>query len=554
MGAFLPKVGPARQPFSLISKLFALLAGTSSANLAAMSTKTPQSPTPPSSPAPEATDLVAQRRAKLDAYVERGGSRYPNNFQPTSTTTQLAATYAQHDQATLEATPSPEFKLAGRLMTIRAFGKLIFATLQDGHGRLQIALSLDHSGAEVFGLFNDCVDMGDIVGVEGVMSRTNKGELTLRVHKFTLLSKAMQPMPDKWHGLADVEQRYRQRYVDLMVSPEVRTTFLTRSKTVSAIRRFLDEEGFLEVETPVLQHQAGGALARPFKTHHNALDMPLNMRIAPELFLKRLLVGGFEKVYELSRNFRNEGISTKHNPEFTMLEWYVAFGTRESMTDLMEAMLRHVVTTVCGGHAIPYGEHTVDFAPRFARYTMREALQKFANFTEADLEHIDGLRKALVREGGTPLPKDDEKNQISYGEAFQYCFEELVEHQLIQPTFISDHPIETSPLTRQHPDRPGWTQRAELYIVGREHGEFYSELNDPDDQRARFVRQLEQAKKGNAEAMPFDHDFLHALELGMPPAGGIGLGIDRLAMLLANQPSIRDVILFPLLRPEANQA
>lgn len=491
-------------------------------------------------------DLTAQRQQKLEEYTRRGGQAYPNDFAPNATTAQLAAEYEQHTQAQLAENPTPEYKLAGRLLTIRAFGKLIFAHLQDAAGKLQISLSVDASGAEVFGLFNDCIDMGDIVGVEGTMGRTNRGELTLHVHRFTLLTKALQPLPDKWHGLADVEQRYRQRYLDLIVSPEVRTTFTIRSKMVSAIRRYLDEEGFLEVETPVLQHQAGGANARPFKTHHNALDIPLNLRIAPELFLKRLLVGGYEKVYELSRNFRNEGISTKHNPEFTMLEWYVAYGTRETSMQLMEDMLRHVVTQVCGTQHLTHGEDVIDFAKPFTRLTMRDALLTLAGFTETDLEHIDPLAKAAKAKGvevPSPLP--------SYGEVFQLCFEELVEKQLIQPTFILDYPIETSPLTRQHPNRPGWTQRAELYIAGREHGEFYSELNDPADQRQRFERQLEQAKKGNAEAMPFDHDFVHALEVGMPPAGGIGLGIDRLAMLLANQPSIRDVILFPLLRQKA---
>lgn len=506
-----------------------------------MSTQHPTSPTLPA----DSADLITQRRNKQAEYIRRGGTPYPNDFQPNATAAALAAQYASHTQEQLLATPTPEYKLAGRLMLLRAFGKLIFARLQDDTGQIQISLSVDHSGAEVFALFNDCADMGDLIGVTGPLTRTNKGELTLQVHSFSLLAKGLQPLPDKWHGLADVEQRYRQRYLDLIVNPEVRTVFTTRSKTISAIRRFLDDEGFLEVETPVLQLQAGGALARPFHTHHNALDLPLNMRIAPELFLKRLLVGGYNKVYELSRNFRNEGISTKHNPEFTMLEWYVAYGTRESGMQLMENMLRHVVTTVLNTSSITYGEHTIDFAKPFTRLTMKDALLTLAGFTESELEHIDSLAKAAKAKGvevPNPLP--------SYGELFQFCFEELVEKQLIQPTYIMDYPIETSPLVRQIPGRPGWTQRAELYIAGREHGEFYSELNDPDDQRARFERQVENAKKGNQEAMPFDHDFLNALETGMPPAGGIGLGIDRLAMLLTNQPSIRDVILFPLLRPK----
>ncbi len=499
--------------------------------------------------APEISDLRAQREFKLNEYVRRGGEAYPNGFSPNATTVQLAETYADaqtYSQQALLDTPTPVFKLAGRVMLLRAFGKLIFARVQDGAGQLQISLSVDASSAEVFGLFNDCIDMGDIIGVEGPISRTNKGELTLSVQKFTLLTKGLQPLPDKYHGMADVEARYRQRYLDLITSPETRHVFEVRSRAISAIRRFLDDRGFLEVETPVLQVQAGGASARPFKTHHNALDLELNMRIAPELFLKRLLVGGFERVYELSRNFRNEGISVKHNPEFTMLEFYSAYGTREDAMQLMEEMLRHTVQKVCGSHAIPYGDHVIDFAPEFTKMTMRDALLNLAGFTEADLAHVDELATAAKAKGvdvPKPLP--------SYGELFQLCFEELVEKQLIQPTYIMDYPIETSPLVRQIPGRLGWTQRAELYIAGREHGEFYSELNDPIDQRSRFERQVEQAKKGNAEAMPFDHDFLNALEVGMPPALGVGLGIDRLAMLLTNQPSIRDVLLFPLMKPKA---
>ncbi|PZP38803.1 MAG: lysine--tRNA ligase [Pseudomonas fluorescens] len=508
-----------------------------------------KTPAEATSGAPEISDLRAQREFKLSEYLRRGGESYPNGFKPNATTAQLSVQYADaqtHSQQALHDNPTPVFKLAGRLMLFRTFGKLIFARIQDAAGQLQVSVSIDASGAEVFGLFNDCLDIGDIIGVEGPLSRTNKGELTLQVQKFELLTKGLLPLPDKYHGMADVEQRYRQRYLDLITSPEVRHTFVTRSRAITAIRRFLDDNGFLEVETPVLQHQAGGASARPFSTHHNALDIPLNLRIAPELFLKRMLVGGFERVYELSRNFRNEGISIKHNPEFTMLEFYCAYGTREDAMSMMEDMLRHTVQAVSGNHAVPYGEHVIDFAPAFQRYTMRDALKTFAGFTDADLEHVDSL-EAAAKAKGVPTPSP----VPSYGELFQLCFEELVEKQLIQPTYIMDYPIETSPLVRQIPGRPGWTQRAELYIAGREHGEFYSELNDPIDQRSRFERQVEQAKKGNAEAMPFDHDFLQALETGMPPAFGVGLGIDRLAMLLSNAPSIRDVILFPLLRPKA---
>ncbi len=496
------------------------------------------------------SDLRAQREFKFAEYLKRGGTSYPNDFKPTATAAELSTLYADttlYSQQALIDTPTPTYSLAGRLMLLRSFGKLIFARIQDASGQFQITVSLDASGPEVFALFNDCTDIGDILGVTGHISRTNKGELSLHVESFAILTKGLQPLPDKYHGIADIEARYRQRYLDLIMNPDVRATFTARSRAITAIRGFLDSHGYLEVETPVLQHQAGGASARPFSTHHNALDIPLNLRIAPELFLKRLLVGGFERVYELSRNFRNEGISIKHNPEFTMLEFYCAYGTREDAMTFMEDMLRHTVQTVCGTTKITYAEGEIDFAPAFTRMTMRDALLTKAGFTEADLEHVDSLATA-AKAKGVPVPTP----MVPYGELFQLCFEELVEKQLIQPTYIMDYPIETSPLVRQIPGRPGWTQRAELYIAGREHGEFYSELNDPIDQRSRFMAQIEKAKAGNAEAMPFDHDFLHALETGMPPAFGVGLGIDRLAMLLTNQPSIRDVLLFPLLRPKAD--
>lgn len=544
-----------------------------------MNTQKPAAAAAPAPPVADISDLRAQREHKRALYIERGGENYPNSFKPTVSTAELAAKYADaeiHTQAALHDNPTGTYAIAGRLMLFRSFGKLIFARIQDASGQMQITVSMDFSGPVVFNLFNDVTDIGDILGVTGIMSRTNKGELSLHVQSFVLLSKGLQPLPDKYHGMADVEQRYRQRYLDLITSEETRATFIARSRAITAIRSFLNNDGYLEVETPILQHQAGGASARPFGTHHNALDIDLNLRIAPELFLKRLLVGGFERVYELSRNFRNEGISIKHNPEFTMLEFYRAYATREDMMETMEHMLRHTVKTVLNGAtAIPYADETIDFAPDFKRHTMREAILEYTSITEADMVSLDKLHKAAA-EQGIVLKEQDGKSinnfnsdnspnmnsGLSYGELFQLCFEELVEPQLIQPTYIMDHPYETSPLTRLYPDaeQPEWarkipglklTQRAELYIAGREHGEFYSELNDPADQRARFMAQIEKANKGSDEAMPFDHDFLNALETGMPPAGGVGLGIDRLAMLLANQPSIRDVILFPLLRPKA---
>ncbi|MCP5404768.1 MAG: lysine--tRNA ligase [Pseudomonadaceae bacterium] len=500
-------------------------------------------------PAPTSTashdDLLAQRRSKLDALRAAQPTAYPNDFQPNTTTTQLAEAYADSTKESLEESPTDVFRLAGRVLAYRSFGKLAFLKLQDQYGTLQASLSLNGLGEARFKELEATLDVGDIIGISGRMMRTNKGELTLAAEHAHILVKSLHPLPDKWHGLEDIEQRYRQRYVDLIVNPDVRQVFVTRSKVVSAIRRFLDGKGFLEVETPVLQHQAGGTIARPFDTHHNALDCPLKLRIAPELFLKRLLVGGFEKVYELSRNFRNEGVSTKHNPEFTMLEWYVAYGNRESMMDLMEEMLRTVATEALGTQHFTFGDTEIDLSKPFRRLTMRDALLTMAGLTEDDLADKAPLQAAATRVG-TKVDAD-----MTYGEIFQTIFEDKVEPQLIQPTFIMDYPIETSPLTREYPDRPGWTQRAELYIGARECGEFYSELNDADDQRRRLEAQRAKAQKGDAEAMPFDEDFLHALELGMPPAGGIGLGIDRLVMTLTNQPSIRDVLLFPLLKPKA---
>lgn len=526
---------------------------------------------PVAAPAPvDTNELLAQRRTKLEKLRAAQPTAYPNDFKPTATAAELAKTYADHTQEQLMATPSPEYAFAGRLTGFRSFGKLAFLKVQDQTGILQVGMSVNDMSPEIFKEIEGLLDVGDIIGVVGHMGRTNKGELTLHAKSLRVLVKSLQPLPDKWHGLSDVEQRYRQRYVDLITSPDVKQVFIQRSKIVSAIRRFLDSKGFLEVETPILQHQAGGALARPFKTHHNVLDASLNLRIAPELFLKRLLVGGFERVYELSRNFRNEGVSTKHNPEFTMLEWYMAYATREDVMDLMEDLIRTVTQEVLGTLQVQNGENIIDLAPTFRRLTMEDAIREMAGIDEKDLKDKQALLFAANRQGtiiATPLEAIEitEKHggdtrkaiqsgmifEISYGELVQRIFEAHVEPQLIQPTFILDYPIETSPLTRQHPDRPGWTQRAELYIAGRETGEFYSELNDADDQRARFTRQIEQAKKGDAEAMPFDEDFLNALEIGMPPAGGIGLGIDRLVMLLTNQPSIRDVLLFPLLKAKA---
>ncbi|PIZ29593.1 MAG: lysine--tRNA ligase [Alphaproteobacteria bacterium CG_4_10_14_0_8_um_filter_53_9] len=497
----------------------------------------------------EHSELIAQRRSKLTKLREENKTAYPNTFQPSSTAAALHAAYPTQTREEL-AEQSPVYKLAGRVMNIRAFGKLTFIKLVDDTGHIQLSASLDVMGEEAFKALDTMLDLGDIIGVEGKMTRTNKGELTLQIEKAHMLAKCLQPLPDKWHGLENIEQRYRQRYVDLLMNPEVKDVFVKRSKMIRAIREYLDNSGFLEVETPILQVLAGGTIARPFDTHHNALDMPLKLRIAPELFLKRLLVGGFTQVYELSRNFRNEGVSTKHNPEFTMLEWYSAYGTRESMMEIMEGLLRHAAEKTLGTLQVPYGEdEIVDLAPPFTRLTMKDAVVKYTDTTAAELESMEGLTTAALRNG----LKADKIEGLGYGELLQTLFEHKVEEQLIQPTFITEYPMATSPLTREDPENPGWTQRSELYIIGREHGELYSELNDPDDQRKRLEDQRAKAAAGDAEAMPFDEDFLNALEIGMPPAGGVGLGIDRLAMFLTNQPSIRDVLLFPLQKPKPQE-
>ncbi len=429
-------------------------------------------------------------------------------------------------------------------MALRSFGKAAFVKIADRSGLLQAYLSQDRLG-EDYEIFRECADVGDIVGVEGPPMRTRTGELSLKASRFRILTKNVRPLPEKWHGLADVEIRYRQRYLDLVANPEVAQTFRMRARLVAGIRRFLDQRGFLEVETPMMHTLAGGATARPFVTHHNALDLDLYLRVAPELFLKRLLVGGLERVYEINRNFRNEGISTQHNPEFTMLEFYQSYATYRDLMELTEEMFGLLADELKGARRFPYQGRELSLEAPFRRASVHELVAEAFSLDVAALDDQPRLL-ALAREHGISVDP-----AWGPGRLLMTLFEERVEKTLWQPTFVCDFPLEVSPLSRRKEERPDLVDRFELYVAGRELCNAFSELNDPDDQRARFVEQMRHKARGDEEAMPHDEDYIRALEVGMPPAAGEGIGIDRLVMLFADAPSIRDVILFPLLRPES---
>ncbi len=435
-----------------------------------------------------------------------------------------------------------EVSLAGRIMARRGMGKASFCDLQDRDGRIQFYVKMDEVGEERYNQFKK-YDIGDMVGIKGEVFRTHKGEISVKVREIVLLSKSLQPLPEKWHGLKDTDLRYRQRYVDLIVNPEVRDTFIIRSRMLKAIRSFLDSRGFIEVETPLLNVIPGGAAARPFITHHNALDIDLYLRISPELYLKRLIVGGLEKVYELGRVFRNEGISVKHNPEFSILELYEAYTDYNQMMNITEQLVSAVAMEVLGTMKITYQDKEIDFTPPWTRMTMIEAVKKY---TGVDFSRVTGDKEA--REAAKTL-KLDVKDSSTWGEVLNLAFEELVEENLFQPTFILDYPVEVSPLTKKKPDDPRLTERFELYVAAREMANAYSELNDPIDQRERFVKQVEARNAGDEEANMMDEDFVLALEYGMPPTGGLGIGIDRLVMLFTDSYSIRDVLLFPTMKP-----
>ncbi len=435
-----------------------------------------------------------------------------------------------------------QVSIAGRLMSKRGMGKASFCDLQDRDGKIQLYVRIDEIGAENYEDFKK-FDIGDIVGVKGEVFKTHKGEISIKTKEISLLSKSLQPLPEKWHGLKDMDLRYRQRYLDLIVNPEVRKTFIIRSRIIKEIRRFLDDKGFLEVDTPLLNTIAGGATARPFVTHHNTLDIDLFLRIAPELYLKRLIVGGMERVYEMGRMFRNEGMSTKHNPEFTMMEVYQAYTDYKGMMELAENLVSSVAREVLGTTKVVYQGEEIDLTPPWSRITMLEAVRKFAG---VDFEAVSNDEEArrIAKE-----KKVHTEANSTWGEVLNLMFEEFVEPNLIQPTFIYDYPVEVSPLTKRKPDKQELTERFEIFITGREMGNAYSELNDPIDQKERFMNQVKKREAGDEEANMMDDDFVNALEYGMPPTGGLGIGIDRLIMLLTDSYSIRDVLLFPTMKP-----
>lgn len=495
--------------------------------------------------------LIAERRAKLETLRgrERGEPAFPNDWRPTHTAQALLTTYADAQRFSKENLESLEdrFMLAGRMMTRRIMGKASFCHILDGSGeRIQVYVRRDDLPEGVYQEFKQW-DIGDIIGVCGRLMRTQTGELTIHADEIRLLTKSLRPLPEKWHGLVDQQMRYRQRYVDLIMNPEVRKTFETRSRVVRAIRHFLDDHAFLEVETPMMHYIPGGATAKPFVTHHNALDLDLYLRVAPELYLKRLVVGGLERVYEINRNFRNEGVSTRHNPEFTMLEFYWAHADYVDLMDLTEAMLSAVIGEVGIGEAsvIHYQGHSLDFSKPYARISVEEAVSGALGLSDTKhIRDVDMLKEACAKN------KIDVQPDWGWGRLAMELFDALVESDLVQPTFVTGYPIEVSPLSRRNDHDPELADRFELFVAGREIANGFSELNDPEDQRERFMAQVAAKDAGDEEAMHFDQDYIRALEYGLPPTAGEGIGIDRLVMLLTDAPSIRDVLFFPYLRPE----
>ncbi len=494
------------------------------------------------------SELRDTRLEKARALKELGQGPYALTFNPSHRMAELQQTHADLPKGEER---DVSVSVAGRVMTRRVMGKLAFFTLADETGSIQLFLEKAGLEAQQEGWFKQItslVDSGDWLGVTGTLRRTDRGELSVKVSDWRMLTKALQPLPDKWHGLADVEKRYRQRYLDLVVSPDSRETFRRRARLVSGIRRWLDQRDFLEIETPVLQSEPGGADARPFETHHNALDLPLTLRIATELHLKRLVVGGFERVYELGRIFRNEGVSTRHNPEFTSVEVYQAYSDYIGMMELTEQMVSAVCQEVCGTTTITYQGTEIDLAPPWRRATMHDLVQEATGLDFTSFSSREAAAAAMTAQGLHAPELAD-----SVGRLLNEAFEQAVETTLIQPTFVTDYPVEISPLARPHRSKPGLVERFELFIVGREHANAFSELTDPVDQRQRLEAQQERKAAGDLEAQGLDEDFVTALEVGMPPTGGLGIGIDRLVMLLTDSPSIRDVIAFPLLKPEARK-
>jgi lysyl-tRNA synthetase, class II len=488
----------------------------------------------------ELNDQLIVRREKMNTMRENGLDPFGKRFDRTHFAKELVEQYGELENEDLEA-KNISSTVAGRIMTKRGKGKAGFAHIQDLTGQIQVYVRQDAIGEDQYKIFTSA-DLGDIIGVTGVIFRTKTGELSIKVQDFVFLTKALRPLPDKFHGLKDVEQRYRQRYLDLIMSQESKATFITRSKIIQSMRRYLDDHGYLEVETPMMHAIAGGASARPFITHHNALDMPLFMRIAIELHLKRLIVGGLEKVYEIGRVFRNEGVSTRHNPEFTMIELYEAYADYRDIMSLTENLIAHIAQEVLGTTTVQYGDYEVNLKPEWKRLHMVDAIKEYTGadfWTKMSVEEA----RELANKHGVEITE-----HMLYGHIVNEFFEQKVEDKLIQPTFIYGHPVEISPLAKKNDEDPRFTDRFELFIVAREHANAFTELNDPIDQRERFEAQLKEREQGNDEAHLMDDDFVEALEYGMPPTGGLGIGIDRLVMLLTNSPSIRDVLLFPLMR------
>jgi lysyl-tRNA synthetase, class II len=486
--------------------------------------------------------LIAERREKLAA-IRKQGVAFPNDFKPRDHAAELIRKHGALDNETLEPQGIP-VSVAGRLMLKRVMGKASFGTLQDSTGRIQLFVTKDTLGEEVYAAFKHW-DLGDILGAEGTLFKTKTGELSVRVTTLRLLTKSLRPLPDKFHGMADQEQKYRQRYVDLITDEDARARFAARSKAISSIRQFMVEHHFMEVETPMLHPIPGGANAKPFVTHHNALDQDMFLRIAPELYLKRLIVGGFERVFEINRSFRNEGISVRHNPEFTMMEFYAAYWNHHDLMDFTEQVLRHAARQATGSATLSYGGKPVDLDKPFTRLTVRDSLVAHAGMT-VDEAGDAGLLRARLKAAGEEAPAHWKLPELQFG-----LFEAVVEEKLWEPTFIIDYPVEVSPLARASDANPAITERFELFITGREYANGFSELNDAEDQAARFLAQAANKEAGDEEAMFYDADFIRALEYGMPPTGGCGIGLDRLMMLITDSPSIRDVILFPSLRKEA---
>ena len=485
-------------------------------------------------------EVLKVRRSKLSELVESGENPY-------EITTYDRENYAAEIVDNFDGFEGKVVSVAGRLMSKRVMGKMSFADLRDGSGKIQLCVKRDEMGEEPYKKYKK-YDIGDIVGVRGEVFKTQKGEISIRTSEVKLLSKSLRPLPEKFHGLTDTDLRYRQRYVDLIMNPEVKRTFELRSKIISAIRNYLDSRGYMEVETPILNTIAGGAAARPFITHHNTLDIDMYLRIAPELYLKRLIVGGFEKVYEMGRLFRNEGMDVKHNPEFTTIEIYEAYTDYEGMMNLTENLIRSVAEEVLGTTKITYGGVEVDLGSPWKRITMMDAIKEFSG---ADFEKTASAAEAMELAKSIGIEFDKDMQNLGRGEIISLAFEEKVEDKLVQPTFITEYPVEISPLAKRMSDKPEFTERFEVFITGREFGNAFSELNDPIDQRERFLKQVEKREAGDDEASMMDDDFVNALEYGLPPTGGLGIGIDRLVMLLTDSSSIRDVLLFPTMKPKS---